>query len=236
MATINLNGTDVEVPEGAPLVEVIKNHGTFISNLCYIDGLPPYAGCRTCIVEIEGQRGFQLSCTSKVADGMIVRTQTPELHSTQQAVLSLIMSYHADRCLTCHRVVKCKPGDTWPARRHRDAPLPDLLEELPLRAADDLRTAGDGRLRTVGRRRAHLLQPRATGARPGQPLPGIRPADVHHLHPLRPRLRRAAPHRRDHAGRPRLLDADRLRRRRPGGRIELRLLRAPASTSARRRR
>ncbi|MCH7484500.1 MAG: molybdopterin-dependent oxidoreductase [Chloroflexi bacterium] len=112
MATINLNGTDIEVPEGAPLVEVIKNQGTFISNLCYIDGLPPYAGCRTCIVEIEGQRGFQLSCTSKVAEGMIVRTQTPELHSTQQAVLSLIMSYHADRCLTCHRVVKCKPGDT----------------------------------------------------------------------------------------------------------------------------
>ncbi len=112
MATINLNGADIEVPEGAPLVEVIKNHGTFVSNLCYVDGLPPYAGCRTCIVEIEGQRGFQLSCTTKVADGMIVRTQTPELHSTRQAVLSLIMSYHSDRCLTCHRVVKCKPGDT----------------------------------------------------------------------------------------------------------------------------
>ena len=112
MSTINLNGTDIEVAEGAPLGEVIKDHGTFISNLCYIDGLPPDAGCRTCIVEIEGQRGFQLSCTAKVADGMIVRTQTPELHSTQQAVLSLIMSYHADRCLTCHRVVKCKPGDT----------------------------------------------------------------------------------------------------------------------------
>ncbi|MEO6197042.1 MAG: molybdopterin-dependent oxidoreductase, partial [Dehalococcoidia bacterium] len=48
----------------------------------------------------------------KVADGMIVRTQTPELYSTRKAVLSLIMSYHSDRCLTCHRVVKCKPGDT----------------------------------------------------------------------------------------------------------------------------
>ena len=43
---------------------------------------------------------------------MVVRTQTPELYSTRQAVLSLIMSYHSDRCLTCHRVVKCKPGDT----------------------------------------------------------------------------------------------------------------------------
>ena len=112
MARMNLDGTDIEVVEGAPLVEVIKDQGTFISSLCYIDGLVPYAGCRTCIVEIEGQRGFQLSCTSKAADGMIVRTKTPELNSTRQAVLSLIMSYHADRCLTCHRVVKCKPGDT----------------------------------------------------------------------------------------------------------------------------
>jgi len=112
MARINLNGVDIEVAEGAPLVEVIKNQGVFVSNLCYIDDRPPYAGCRTCIVEIEGRRGFQLSCTSKVADGMIVRTQAPELNSTRQAVLSLIMSYHSDRCLTCHRVVKCKPGDT----------------------------------------------------------------------------------------------------------------------------
>ncbi|HUF54048.1 MAG TPA: molybdopterin-dependent oxidoreductase [Dehalococcoidia bacterium] len=112
MAKITLNDSEIEAPDGAPLVEVIKNQGTFISNLCYVDGLPPYAGCRTCIVEIEGARGYQLSCTSKVTDGMVVRTQTPELHSTRQAVLSLIMSYHSDRCLTCHRIVKCKPGDT----------------------------------------------------------------------------------------------------------------------------
>ncbi len=112
MAIVNINGEDVEVAEGTPLVEVIKNRGEFISNLCYVDGLPPYAGCRTCIVEIDGMRGFQLSCTTKVADGMVVRTQTPELGSTRQAVLSLILSYHSDRCLTCHRIVKCKPGDT----------------------------------------------------------------------------------------------------------------------------
>src|SRR3990170_4288904 len=112
VARITLNGSEIEAPEGAPLVEVIKNSGLFISNLCYIDGLPPYAGCRTCIVEIEGARGYQLSCTSRVEDGMIVRTETPDLKATRQAVLSLIMSYHSDRCLTCHRVVKCKPGDT----------------------------------------------------------------------------------------------------------------------------
>ncbi len=112
MAKVTINSREIEAPEGAPLVEVIKNAGIFISNLCYIDGAPPYAGCRTCLVEIEGMRGLQLSCTAKVTDGMIVRTDTQEAKSSRQSVLSLIMSYHSDRCLTCHRVVKCKPGDT----------------------------------------------------------------------------------------------------------------------------
>ena len=43
---------------------------------------------------------------------MVGGTKAPGLNATRQAVVSLIMSYHADRCLTCHRVVKCKPGDT----------------------------------------------------------------------------------------------------------------------------
>jgi formate dehydrogenase alpha subunit len=112
VAKITLDGREIEAPDGAPLVEVIKNAGVFISNLCYIDGLPPYAGCRTCLVEIEGAPTLQLSCTTRVTDEMIVRTNTQQARSSRQAVLSLILSYHSDRCLTCHRVVKCKPGDT----------------------------------------------------------------------------------------------------------------------------
>ena len=112
MAKLTINGREVEAPDGAPLVEVIKNAGIFISNLCYVDGLPPYAGCRTCVVEIEGMRGVQLACTTRVADGMVVRTDGEEAKRMRQAALSLIMSYHSDRCLTCHRIVKCKPGDT----------------------------------------------------------------------------------------------------------------------------
>ncbi len=112
MAKLTLNGREIEAHVGAPLVEVIKNAGVFISHLCYIDGLPAYAGCRTCLVEIEGAPALQLSCTTKVADGMVVRTDTSQAKEARQAVLSLVLSYHADRCLTCHREVKCKPGDT----------------------------------------------------------------------------------------------------------------------------
>jgi len=111
VAKLTLNGVEVDVQDGAPLVEVIKQQGIFISNLCYIDGLPPYAGCRTCLVEIEGARGLQLSCTTRVTDGMVVNTNTAQVLDARQAVLSIINANHSDRCLTCHRRVHCMPGD-----------------------------------------------------------------------------------------------------------------------------
>ena len=111
MATITINGQAVEAEVGAPLVEVIKNAGFPISNLCYLDGLPPYAGCRTCAVEVEGMRGLPLSCTTNVMDGMVVRTDTPEVTEMRQEVLAVILANHSDRCLTCHRVEHCRTGE-----------------------------------------------------------------------------------------------------------------------------
>ena len=111
VAKLSLDGLEVQAEVGAPLVEAIKQNGSFISNLCYVDGIPAYAGCRTCLVEIEGARGLQLACTSRVAEGMVVRTKTDEVLEARQAVLSIINANHSDRCLTCHRRVHCQPGD-----------------------------------------------------------------------------------------------------------------------------
>ncbi len=111
MATITANGGALEAPEGAPLVEVLKDNGIYMSNLCYVDGLKPYAGCRTCLVDIEGPPGLQLACTSVVQDGMVVRTDTDEVQEARRAVLSVLISNHSERCLTCHRREHCHPGD-----------------------------------------------------------------------------------------------------------------------------
>ena len=111
MATITINGRSVEAEAGAPLVEVIKSAGFPISNLCYLDGLPPYAGCRTCAVEVEGMRGLPLSCTTTVMDGMVVRTDSDAATEMRQEVLAVILANHSDRCLTCHRVEHCRTGE-----------------------------------------------------------------------------------------------------------------------------
>ena len=111
MVTISVNGQQFDVEAGRPLVEVVKELGFYLSNLCYIDGLPPYAGCRTCVVEIEGMRGLPLACTTLVQDGMAVRTETEAVVEMRQQVMALILANHSDRCLTCHRVKHCRTGD-----------------------------------------------------------------------------------------------------------------------------
>jgi formate dehydrogenase alpha subunit len=111
VAKITVNGREIEAEDGAPLVEVLADHGFVVPHLCYLEGLPPYAGCRTCLVEIEGARGLQLSCTAKVNDGMVVQTESDVVKEARRAVTSIILANHSDRCLTCHRRVKCLPGD-----------------------------------------------------------------------------------------------------------------------------
>jgi predicted molibdopterin-dependent oxidoreductase YjgC len=110
---LTINDVEIEAAPGARLLEVIKDQGVRITNLCYIDGLEPYAGCRTCLVDIAGARPttLQLSCTAVVAEGMVVQTDTPEVKRARQGVMSLIMANHPDRCLTCHRRVHCQPGE-----------------------------------------------------------------------------------------------------------------------------
>ena len=108
---ITINGAAHAVEAGRPLVEVIKEAGIYISNLCYIDGLPAYAGCRTCVVEVEGMRGQVLACSTAVREGMVVRTDSPASLEMRQEVMAFILANHSDRCLTCHRVEHCRTGD-----------------------------------------------------------------------------------------------------------------------------
>ena len=108
MATITVDGRAFDAPAGAPLVEVMKKNGVYISNLCYIDGLKPYAGCRSCLVDIQGPPGLQLSYTAQVQDGMVVTTNSDECKEARKAVVAIILANHSDRCLTCHRREHCQ--------------------------------------------------------------------------------------------------------------------------------
>jgi predicted molibdopterin-dependent oxidoreductase YjgC len=113
LVNIIVNGKNISGSNGKPLVEVLKENGFPITNLCYLDGLDPYAGCRTCVVEIEGAKPtpLQLSCTTVISEGMVVNTESNQAKEIRQSVMSFITTNHPDRCLTCHRRVHCQPGE-----------------------------------------------------------------------------------------------------------------------------
>jgi formate dehydrogenase major subunit len=86
--------------------------GIKVPKLCATDALEPFGSCRVCLVEIEGRKGFPASCTTTVAEGMEVRTQTPELHSLRRNVMELYISDHPLDCLTCAANGDCELQDT----------------------------------------------------------------------------------------------------------------------------
>lgn len=104
---LKIDDVDIDVPAGTTVKEAAKQSGIRIPGLCDYPGLKPYGGCRLCLVEVEGVRGFPSSCTMPASEGMIVRTSTPALSDLRKSILEMLLSEHPSNCLTCERAGKC---------------------------------------------------------------------------------------------------------------------------------
>src|SRR5207237_5049188 len=85
--------------------------GTAIPKLCATDSLEAFGSCRLCLVEIEGRGGTPAACTTPVAEGMAVATQTPKLAKLRRGVMELYISDHPLDCLTCAANGDCELQD-----------------------------------------------------------------------------------------------------------------------------
>ena len=79
MVTLTIDGFDVTVPEGTSIMRAAAEAGISVPKLCATDSLDAFGSCRLCLVEIEGRAGTPASCTTPVAPGMKVHTQTGKL-------------------------------------------------------------------------------------------------------------------------------------------------------------
>ena len=82
-----------------------------VPKLCATDSLKAFGSCRLCVVEIDGRKGTPASCTTPVADGMKVRTQTGKLAKLRRGVMELYISDHPLDCLTCSDNGDCELQD-----------------------------------------------------------------------------------------------------------------------------
>ena len=109
--TLLIDGQQVSVPEGTSIMRAAAQINTNIPKLCATDSLDPFGSCRLCLVEIEGRRGYPASCTTPVAEGIKVSTQTSKLAEIRKGVMELYISDHPLDCLTCATNGDCELQD-----------------------------------------------------------------------------------------------------------------------------
>ncbi len=135
VANVTIDGREVEAPRGELLIKVAQEHGTYIPRFCYHERMKPVGMCRMCLVEVEGLRGFQISCATPVTDGMVVRTQSPAVKAVQDGVLEFLLINHPLDCPVCDRGGECPlqdqtlafgPGESRfvEEKRHFEKPIP----------------------------------------------------------------------------------------------------------------
>ena len=104
---LTIDGRDIAAAPGSSLLDAALKAGIHIPHICHDPRLIPTGACRLCLVEIEGERGFQTSCTRKVTEGMKVRTQTEGVRASRKNTLELLLSEHCVDCLTCDKDGDC---------------------------------------------------------------------------------------------------------------------------------
>jgi NADH dehydrogenase/NADH:ubiquinone oxidoreductase subunit G len=106
--TITVDGKPLEVKADLSLLQACLENGIYIPNLCFLEDAPaPQASCRLCFVEVAGMNQPVTACTVKVADQMVVHTDTPNVRRLQKTGLRLLLSVHAVDCKNCPANKNC---------------------------------------------------------------------------------------------------------------------------------
>jgi formate dehydrogenase major subunit len=97
--TIELNGKTVQGFQGETIYECASRHGVEIPTLCHDPRIEPYSSCYVCVVEVEGMRGHQPSCSTHITEGMKVNTENESVKLARKTALDLLLSNHYADCL-----------------------------------------------------------------------------------------------------------------------------------------
>src|SRR5581483_3951253 len=106
-----LDGRRVTARAGETIIEVAEREGIEIPRLCYKPGMAAVGNCRSCMVEIKGERVLAASCCRAVQAGMEVTTSSPRARKSQEMVIELLQSDMPEKDYTRHNEV-----DDWAAR------------------------------------------------------------------------------------------------------------------------
>jgi NADH-quinone oxidoreductase subunit G len=109
--TFTLNGQKVSTPAGTLVIEAAKREGVEVPSFCYYPGLSLQAACRMCLVEVEKAPKLQTACTLVAADGLVVKTDTEQVHKARKDMIEFLLSNHPLDCPVCDKGGECELQD-----------------------------------------------------------------------------------------------------------------------------
>src|SRR3982751_6331257 len=109
--TLTIDGKSVQAPAGMLLIEAAKRAGIEIPQFCYYEGLTLQAACRMCLVEVEKAPKLMVACTTPVAEGMVVHTDSPTVATARKTMLEFLLTNHPLDCPVCDKGGECELQD-----------------------------------------------------------------------------------------------------------------------------
>jgi NADH-quinone oxidoreductase subunit G len=106
-----LDHRELTVPPGTLVIEVARQQGIEVPSFCYYQGLALQAACRMCLVEVEKAPKLQTACTLVAVNGMVVRTNTPQVHEARKSMLEFLLANHPLDCPVCDKGGECELQD-----------------------------------------------------------------------------------------------------------------------------
>ena len=108
---LTVDGQQIRVPTGTPIYDAIIGLGKTLPSMCYHYTFSPFGSCGICLVEVEGKKAPVRSCSSNVAPGMVVRTDTTALWQSQKKAIERHLSTHPLDCPVCDADGRCELQD-----------------------------------------------------------------------------------------------------------------------------
>src|SRR5947209_20444287 len=111
LVKFTIDGRPLEAAPGTLVIDAAKRAGIEVPSFCYYEGYSLQAACRMCLVEVEKMPKLQVACTLIVAEGMVVRTDAPQVKQARKGTLEFLLTNHPLDCPVCDKGGECELQD-----------------------------------------------------------------------------------------------------------------------------
>jgi bidirectional [NiFe] hydrogenase diaphorase subunit len=138
IVTLTIDGQPASGKDDETLLAIAREHGIDIPTLCHLDGLSDVGACRLCLVEIEGTTRLLAACTTRPAEGMVVRTATEKLQRYRRTIIEFLASEGNHHCAVCVSNNHCELQDLAYKVGLQSVRVPYLYPDKKLDASHEL--------------------------------------------------------------------------------------------------